>query len=545
MYHLATIKKNSKYLSTLIVLRVYCVFWGMEKSINFIAQKVLCKKRNLQQKLCFAISKVNLFFGHLKKKYQLKVIVGAGATRYPGWISTDVNFFDVRVERDWAKLFTQNSLSNILAEHVLEHLSVADAKEFLTYAHRYLKNEGCLRIAVPDANHFSPYVRALTRPNGLEQGAEDHKTFWDIYALTSIAKDVGFKVYPLEFFDAKGNVHLNEWDDRNGFIARSSKHYCGRFTECESELKKFYEGMSEEHKQQSLDYNVTYMSLLVDLIKEDNTYSVYDYKYDACVISNSEAVDFFSKRCDVEIIYKNTFNYSTIAALNGNMAKYMLQFGFPIDSFFEITFLEKLGKKFDVIFDVGANHGVTTCYFSKISKKVFAFEPIPDCVQKMERNLSINSVSNVEIIQKAVSDNVSKIPFYVFESDGHSSIKKHSLSKFNYEMTVLSTTVDEFCRERDIKYVDLLSIDVEGLEFQVLEGSAGMLSRQAIGMVFFEVTKAYINDKEIQKIYNLLDRYGYGIYDLGLSAVPVSRLGWHQDLVAILPQVRKEYLLLV
>lgn len=545
MRNLMTIRKVSMHINTMILLKIYCFFFQWKKILKFIVQKILCNKQKLQQKAWFLISKGKPLFGRFKKTCQLKVIVGAGATQLSGWISTDVDFFDVRLDRDWAKLFTRDSLSNILAEHVLEHMSFSDAKVFLTHAYHYLEKDGCLRIAVPDANHFSPYVRALTCPNGLESGADDHKVFWDIYALTSVAKEVGFKVYPLEFFDEFGDVHLNEWDDQNGYIARSSKHYCGRFTESENELKKFYEGMSEKHKQQALDNNVTYISLLVDLVKCDNAYSVYDYKYDQSVISSSEAVDSFAKRCSVEIIYKNKFDYSTIYLLDGTMAKYMLQFGFPLDSVFEINLLEKLGKKFDVILDIGANQGGTTCYYSKISKKVFAFEPIPACVQKMKRNIAINSISNVEIIQQAVSNGVSKVPFYVFESDGHSSLNKHNLSKFNYEMPVSSTTVDEFCRERDIKNVDLLSIDVEGLELSVLGGSVGMLSQKAIGMIFFEVTKAYINDEEIQNIYDLLGKYGYGIYDLGLNPVQVSHLGWHQDLVAIPPHVRKEYLLLV
>lgn len=56
----------------------------------------------------------------------MKIIIGAGKTRYEGWEATQESDLNLLSVSDWNKLFQINSIDAMLAEHVWEHLSYED-----------------------------------------------------------------------------------------------------------------------------------------------------------------------------------------------------------------------------------------------------------------------------------------------------------------------------------------------------------------------------------------------------------------------------------
>ena len=52
---------------------------------------------------------------------------------------------------------------------------------------------------------------------------------------------------------------------------------------------------------------------------------------------------------------------------------------------------------------------------------------------------------------------------------------------------IVVETVDDFCQNERISWIDLLKIDAQGWELEVLRGSKGLLARNAIHFVFAEV----------------------------------------------------------
>jgi predicted SAM-dependent methyltransferase len=103
----------------------------------------------------------------IAQQENVKIVIGAGATSYPNWISTEKDLFDITNQKDWHLYFNNKLIDNILAEHVFEHLTYHEIKQVLNFSKKYLKKGGCLRIAVPDANHPSRYVYDLTNQEGL------------------------------------------------------------------------------------------------------------------------------------------------------------------------------------------------------------------------------------------------------------------------------------------------------------------------------------------------------------------------------------------
>jgi len=154
----------------------------------------------------------------------VKVIIGAGPTRYPGWIATDIPAFDIRRTGHWRRLFPPAGIDRLLAEHVFEHLTAAEFSDFLATARDFLSPDGRIRIAVPDGNHPSPDYINSVRPGGSGTGADDHKMLYTREIIGGLLAGQGYEFAVLESFDAQGAFHSRSWSADDGFISRSAAH---------------------------------------------------------------------------------------------------------------------------------------------------------------------------------------------------------------------------------------------------------------------------------------------------------------------------------
>ncbi len=154
----------------------------------------------------------------------VKIIIGAGQTRYPGWIATDMPAFDALNRKHWERLFPPQSLDRVLAEHVFEHLRPDQLGAFLAIAADYLAPGGRIRIAVPDGSHPDPAYIQRVKPGGSGVGADDHKVLYTGESLGKALRDSGYQYRLLEHFDAAGNFQRRAWQAEDGFVQRSAEH---------------------------------------------------------------------------------------------------------------------------------------------------------------------------------------------------------------------------------------------------------------------------------------------------------------------------------
>lgn len=116
-----------------------------------------------------------------------------------------------------------------------------------------------------------------------------------------------------------------------------------------------------------------------------------------------------------------------------------------------------------VAFDVGAHFGFWALMLSRLcgdTGKVFAFEPSPTNRVRLENNLAINSVRNVEVVPLALSDRTGTAT--MSDAGSMSSIGTGDLK-------IETTTLDEFCRCHPVP--DFMLVDVEGFAAQVFQGA--------------------------------------------------------------------------
>jgi SAM-dependent methyltransferase len=86
----------------------------------------------------------------------MKLNLGAGTHRPPGFFTVDLHHADlVRSVTEIPWPFESDSVSEILASHLLEHLDRHTALAFLVECWRVLRPGGVLRLAVPDYDIFA------------------------------------------------------------------------------------------------------------------------------------------------------------------------------------------------------------------------------------------------------------------------------------------------------------------------------------------------------------------------------------------------------
>lgn len=163
----------------------------------------------------------------------LRVNIGSGGLSYPGWIASDVPQepgylpavaelgrmalpLDVTQRDDWDRAFDEGTIANLLSEHVFEHLSDADIETALALAHAYLAPGGRFRIAVPDGHR--PDARYIA---GVRPPADGHRQLFTLDDLTGRLLKAGFRVEPIEWYDAAGVFNRRAYDERDGVVLRS------------------------------------------------------------------------------------------------------------------------------------------------------------------------------------------------------------------------------------------------------------------------------------------------------------------------------------
>lgn len=150
----------------------------------------------------------------------------------------------------------------------------------------------------------------------------------------------------------------------------------------------------------------------------------------------------------------------------------------------EIQFLESIAEQGMTAIDVGANTGMTTVAIAKrIGKKgrLYSFEPLPDPLGILKRNLCSNGLRNVKAYQLAVTDHVGRVDVY---EKGLSSGIVFEVGARKFDVSTI--TVDRFIIGEGVKRLDLLNMDCEGSELIVLRGAKETLRANKL-RIFCEI----------------------------------------------------------
>lgn len=187
----------------------------------------------------------------------------------------------------------------------------------------------------------------------------------------------------------------------------------------------------------------------------------------------------------------------------------------------ETYVVRKLLHKGDIFFDVGAHLGWYTLNASQVvgrKGKVYAFEPNPSVASWLGENCQLNNLKNVSIIKAPVADSVAAVDFWVGESDALGSLSKANAIRGSTreakKIKIISTTLDSFIKQRRIRKVKIIKIDVEGADLLVIKGGKNFLKRQAPYLIVEVFGLTWEKDRDRDKdIFSYLSRLGYKAYE--------------------------------
>lgn len=186
-----------------------------------------------------------------------------------------------------------------------------------------------------------------------------------------------------------------------------------------------------------------------------------------------------------------------------------------------------------VIIDAGANVGSVSkqLNFWFPSSKIMAFEPILNTFNTLCTH--IRHLPNILPFQLALGANAEKITISINKENTINSIKVNDEGdNFIGKEEINIVRLADILTEHQIAHIDILKIDVEGFEFEVLEGCGDYMDR--IDLIVLEVgyerevTKVHFSDVEI-----FMEKHGFilcGIYEATRNLFDKRKLWYSNNL---------------
>lgn len=159
-----------------------------------------------------------------------------------------------------------------------------------------------------------------------------------------------------------------------------------------------------------------------------------------------------------------------------------------------------------VVWDIGANVGLYTLPTAKTvgsSGLVFAFEPMPQNLVYLKQHVSLNSLTNVVIVDAAVAESYGKL--LMTEGDSPSEFFVDPNGSFE----VPAIALDEWREQTGTPPPNIVKIDVEGAESEVLRGGAKTFSEYRP-----TVYLALHGERQRQECGEMLIGWGYKLISL-------------------------------
>jgi FkbM family methyltransferase len=155
------------------------------------------------------------------------------------------------------------------------------------------------------------------------------------------------------------------------------------------------------------------------------------------------------------------------------------------------------------VVDVGAHGG----YFSLIAAnhvgvggRVYSFEPHSATFNALRRNIELNGYKNIYAVNKAVADRTGKLKLLLHAngSDRHGLCPNDRDEGNN--VSVDTTTLDDFMRDQNWPRVDLIKMDIEGAEPAALTGMRETLARCSVRFVVTEFSPPALEEMGFQPL---------------------------------------------
>jgi FkbM family methyltransferase len=174
-----------------------------------------------------------------------------------------------------------------------------------------------------------------------------------------------------------------------------------------------------------------------------------------------------------------------------------------------------------VFYDVGANVGFLTVLGARLvgpRGSVYAFEPVPANAVYVRQNAQANRFSQVQVIEKAVSNFSGKGALNLAKYSGGAALALASVEPppdVDGTQQVDIVTIDGLIEHHGLKPPAVVKIDVEGAELEVLEGMAATTKRyRPVIIVEVDAAEAEPLQRKQAACEQWLRNQGYSVQEL-------------------------------
>ena len=198
----------------------------------------------------------------------------------------------------------------------------------------------------------------------------------------------------------------------------------------------------------------------------------------------------------------------------------------------EVSFILNVLQPGMIFFDVGTNVGLFAISAAKKigGEGIYAFEPCSSTFQLLQRNLTLNGVSDVNVTQIALGESVGEGVLQINASgkDGLNTLGQatHPDSHVVGREEVRVTTVDIFMKEHNVPRVDVMKVDIEGAELMLFRGARDLLERADAPLILYEgfgtLTRGF--GYHPVEILWFLESCGYSLFVLNSETGGISEL---------------------
>lgn len=154
---------------------------------------------------------------------------------------------------------------------------------------------------------------------------------------------------------------------------------------------------------------------------------------------------------------------------------------------FETEIFKKNIKEGDVVIDIGAHIGYYTLIAAKkvgVNGWVYAFEPDPRNFMLLEKNVHVNNLKNVVLVNKAVTDKTGSAKLFLSKTNtGDHRIFSNESDR--QSVNISTTTLEDFFNKRSHR-VDMIKIDIQGSEMYAFKGALKLIEKNKHMVVITE-----------------------------------------------------------
>jgi FkbM family methyltransferase len=176
-------------------------------------------------------------------------------------------------------------------------------------------------------------------------------------------------------------------------------------------------------------------------------------------------------------------------------------------------------KTGNIALDIGANIGLQSIRMSQCTGaegKVYSFEPLAHLQEKFSNNIKLNKANNIKLFPFALANEESEADFKISKNtwnQGTFSIGNNDGGPDTQR--VIIKIADNVPEIKELSRLDLVKIDVEGFEYEVLQGLKQTIDKYKPRIIFeYDSNYWLTNGQNMNDCFIFLNELHYTLYQI-------------------------------